>query len=159
MGARVRQFTIDAGSYQLIEKLTPHGKQLLSAGLHDFDKALSGRFGSTEFTIPGECLPSDTRVRNMHFELHPQAVSNNKVVVTVNFLSGILWRRGSLRIPNVTIPVATKSAVKGKTVGEIVEGAPFPEFIIRNVIEDKSANGSKLRIRCTGDEQIEVPRI
>ena len=158
MGHRMRPFTIDAGACQLVEELNSNGKQLLAAGMEDLDRALSGRSGSVEFTIPGECLPADKRVRNMRFELHPQAISNNKVVVTVNFLSGILWRRGSLRIPNVTIPVATKTAIKGKTVGEVVDGAPFPEFIIRNVIEDKSANGNKLRIRCTGDEQVEVPR-
>lgn len=154
---RRRIFTIDAGAAQLLERLNTRGQRELGQGIQEFERCLSGRIGQASFVIGGDRLPTSLSVRNIRLELHPQAISNNKIVVTVNFISGIVWRRGSLRIPNVTLPQATKAAVKGKTVGEIVSGAPFPEYVIRNVIEDKSVNGNKLRIRCTGDEQVGVP--
>ena len=156
--AKIRQLplTVDLGAKRLIDQLSESGKAVFEHGFDQLDQALQGRNGSNSFFIPGFHFPEKAHVHQMIFELHPDAYKNKKVIVTIKFNSGVQWRRGSLRIPNTELPESAKAYAKGMALGDLVEGAPFTDFIIRNIVYDKSVNGQKMRIMCSGDQQVEA---
>lgn len=153
----VRTYTTDAGTASILDHLDDHQVDELEEILTSFDRYLKGFLGGTSSrSIKSEIHFGDHVAKSIRFEIDKKKAE--KIISTVTFRNGILWRRGSLRIPNVELPRTLMVSIKGKRIGDVVEGAPFPDFIIRNAIQDKSANGTKLRIRCTGDEQVKIRR-
>ena len=156
---RKRTYTIDAGTHSILQELNGNGRALLRDILERFDRNLTGFLGGTKSaTLDGPIKAGTGTAEKITLEIDDKTLSSGRIIATVAFTGGILWRRGSLRIPNVTLPKAVMLSIKGKRIGDVVEGAPFPDFTIRNAIHDQSVNGNKLRIRCTGDEQVEISR-
>ncbi|WP_298842945.1 hypothetical protein [uncultured Salinicola sp.] len=157
--ARKRVYTIDAGTHSVLASLDHDGEARLHQILADFDRHLKGMLGgSRSGVIDGPITAGSGTAERITLEIDDKTITSGRIVATVAFSGGILWRRGSLRIPGVTLPKALMLSIKGRRIGDVVEGAPFPDFLIRNAIHDQSANGNKLRIRCTGDEQREIGR-
>lgn len=155
----MRSYTVDAGTHSVLMQLEPHRRSALDAILARFDKHCRGLLGgAASGTIEGPIKAVSAIAKSIRLEMDEKSRESGKIIATVNFANGIVWRRGSLRIPGVDLPKTQMLSIKGKRIGDIVAGAPFPEFIIRNAIIDRSANGNKLRIRCTGDEQVEINR-
>ena len=157
--ARKRTYTIDAGTHSVLKDLDETGRAEFEAILEGFDRRQQGLLnGSKTGTIHGPIRAGAGTADKITLELDEKTKAKNRIIATVVFTGGVLWRRGSLRIPNVVLPKAVMISIKGRRIGDIVQGAPFPDFIIRGAVHDQSVNGNKLRIRCTGDEQVEIER-
>lgn len=154
-----RIYTVDAGTHSVLKSLDQTGKTRLEEILADFDRHFRGMLGGRKSgVIEGPVQAGFGTADKITLEIDEKTNTSGRIVATVSFSGGVLWRRGSLRVPGVTLPRALMLSIKGRRIGDVVEGAPFPDFTIRNAINDLSANGSKLRIRCTGDEQREIER-
>jgi len=147
----------DAGTAWILQQILPEGKGELQKIIDEFKYAIAHpQYGKRNLTIQGSCFPPDLKVKKIKMDLEQKTPEHDPfILATVDFGKGVRWRRGSLRIANVTIPESLKIAIKGKRVRDIVEGAPFPDFTIRNIIEDKSFKGNTLRIMC--NESAKVP--
>jgi len=153
------RYTIDAGTHSVIMSLDPQKRDELEAILAGFDRDLGGRAGGWRTGLLTGPVPAGTATAaKIRLEIDDRTVSTGRVISTIHFTGGILWRRGSLRIPGVDLPATQMIAIKGRAIGDVVAGAPFPEFIVKNAVVDRSANGNKLRIMCTGSEQMGIPR-
>lgn len=153
-----RPFTTDAGSSMLLAEMDGSGIRQLEMLLRSFDRVLAGQAGPSSGTIESNCFVGRNNIRTFKMELDAKAKENDKIVTTVEFASGIKWRRGSLRIPGAMLPTTAKVAIKGMRIGDIIEGAPFPDFVIKSAIQDSGPKGGNLRITCTGSEQIPIER-
>lgn len=157
--ARKRQYTIDAGTHSVIMSLDTRKRDELEAILAGFDRDLGGRSGGWRTGLLTGPLPAGTATAaKIRLEVDDRTLTTGRVISTIHFNGGILWRRGSLRIPGIELPATHMIAIKGRTIGDVVAGAPFPEFIVKNAVVDRSVNGNKLRIMCTGSEQLGIPR-
>ena len=147
----------DAGTLWFLRQVTPQGRGELNFILQQFEHAASQHAFGRTYTLNGCYLPGELKVQKIRMELEKRNADGDFIILsTIDFGRGILWRRGSLRVANVTLPQSIKTAVKGKRIREVVEGMPVPDFTIRNIVEDKSATGSKLRIMCRESEKVEI---
>lgn len=144
------KITTDIGTAFIIDHLTPSGKAQVK---HLIEQILSYRI--TSGNIQGNVFAKNLGVKKITFSVENKGKSDF-LLATVDFGQGVLWRRGSLRLVNVTIPESAKTAFKGKKIAQIVEGTPFPDFTVKNIVEDKSVKGSKLRIMCKESEKVEI---
>lgn len=154
----MQQLITDAGTAWILQQVLPHGKEELRKILDKFNYAADHKTNiGTRFTMDGANFPAELKIKKIVMDLEPIYAGRKPfILATVEFGKGVRWRRGSLRIANVTIPHSPKIAIKGKRIRDVVEGAPFPDFTIRNIVEDKSSKGTTLRIMCNESDRVAI---
>ena len=147
----MKTFTTDVGTLRILETLTPGGRERLDDFLRRCDRA---SYDTSETFFSYDFHRRD--VTRMSMERSISGKHPDRILTTIDFVSGARWRRGSLRMPGVVIPDSLKNALKGRMIEELVQGAPLEGYRIRQAVQDgspSSPGGTKLRIRCDGEEQ------
>lgn len=137
-------YETDQGTLQILKHLTP----VAAARLQDALTAASIGIGGINFHAADFAGRQD--IKQLKLEKHES--KTNVLIATATMNDGVVWRRGSLRVPGVVLPEVVRIAAKGRPLEEIVEGAPFSGFIITGLVQDGSGSSAKLRIRCTAEK-------
>jgi len=148
------ELVTDLGTVALIEEMADNGRRTVDEFL---DRCQRG-YGCTE-TFASWMFRGRPDLVSMELEYDPKDKRKGRVLSTVQFTKA-LWRRGSLRIPGIELPQVVMLGIKGRRIGDVVEGSPFPDFIINHAVHDRhKATGSvTLRIRCDGETLARIPR-
>lgn len=144
----------DLGTIELIGHMTPTGRRAVDGFL---DRCARGRICSE--TFQSSMFEGVSDLLGMEWEYDPEDRKKGRVVSTVQFRKA-LWRRGSLRITDIELPQVVMAGIKGRRIGDVVEGAPFPDFTISHAVHDRHKATGKvtLRIRCDGETLAPIPR-
>lgn len=148
------QIVTDLGTIELIGHMTPAGRRTVDGFL---DRCARGHGCSESFSA--WMFEGKPDLMGMEWEYDPDDRKKGRVVSTVQFRKA-LWRRGSLRIPDIELPQSLMLGIKGRRIGDVVDGSPFPDFTISHAVHDRhKATGSvTLRIRCDGENLAPIPR-
>ena len=135
-------YETDQGTLQLLNHLTADAATRLQHHLQQLahNKATTITFQAADFA-------GRTDIKQLKLERHE--TKSEVLVATATMADGVLWRRGSLRVPGVVLPETIRIGAKGKLLEEVVEGAPFNGFTVTSLVQDGSGKTGKLRICCT----------
>lgn len=147
------EFVTDLGTLELLANMTQDGADKLEAFLKTCDKGYQNRI-----TISGFLFENQPKLRWMEMEYNPNDRRKGRVLTSVFFQHDAIWRRGSLRIKGIELPQTLMTGIKGRRIGDLVENAPFPDFIISHAIHDRKAGEVTLRIRSSGETLAPIPR-
>lgn len=142
----------DLGALRLLTSLNQGGRHQLQQFL-----GACGRGRLSNATFEGRMFDGWPDLRRVELDYDPNDRRDGRVVATCTFAKAT-WRRGSLRIPGVEIPQTIMLGIKGRRIGEVVEGSPFPDFVISHAVHDRKKDGITLRIRCDGETLAPIPR-
>lgn len=146
------EIVTDLGTLRLLSSLGPSGAPRLRRFVDDCAR---GRGGSE--TFEGWMFDGWPDLRRVELDYDPNDRRKGRVVATCTFAKAT-WRRGSLRIPGIELPQAIMLGIKGRRIGEVVEGSPFPDFVISHAVHDRKQGAVTLRIRCDGETLAPIAR-
>lgn len=135
-------YETDQGTLQLIDQMKPPARERLRQYLN--------RGYLSEITFYRHEFHDRDDIQSL--KLEPHAKKDGIVVATAEMADGVLWRRGSLRVPGIVLPETLRIGAKGRLLEEVVDGAPFKGFVVTSLVQDGSGATGKLRICCTASK-------
>lgn len=147
-------FTTDRGTLRLLDDLTGAGRQVLYGFLRNCDAMRAHGIGE------------DRELHGIHFVRRGIRVMRLKrrsgdtarhVLATTDFTDGTQWRRGTYRIPGVSLPEAVMATCPGMLIEDVVQGAPIAGFRITGAKPGKVAGEPWLYLRSEGGEAGVMP--
>lgn len=148
-------FETDTGSLGIIAHLTGAGREILYGYLRNCA------------SMHSEWSPTETKIWNgIHFErddvtrMHMERRHSGKhlrILTTIDFVNGVRWKGGSLRLPDTIIPDTIANSLRGRPLEEVVEGAPIAGYRIMHAIPGRAAGSTTLRVKAEGQRTGPIP--